>query len=95
MGLRLPSLRAGHDLRLLEGSAEFFPALVAAIDAALATRTRAEWAEIFRAQDVWWAPVNSIDEVIAEAKAAGLTGLDLQHTWPLTPADVASIRGRC
>ena len=34
----------------------------------------------------------SIDEVIRDAKAAGFTGLDLQHTWPLTPADVARIR---
>lgn len=30
----LPALRAGHRLQLLEGSREFFPALVAAIDAA-------------------------------------------------------------
>jgi len=34
MPMRLPALRTGHRLRLLEGSAEFFPALVAAIDAA-------------------------------------------------------------
>jgi glycerophosphoryl diester phosphodiesterase len=33
-----------------------------------------------------------IEDVIAEARAAGFTGLDLQHTWPLTPADVARIR---
>lgn len=43
--------------------------LVAAIDAALAARSRAEWAEIFRTQDVWWAPVNSIDEVIVDPQA--------------------------
>ena len=30
----LPPLRSGHELRLLQGAAEFFPALVAAIDAA-------------------------------------------------------------
>jgi glycerophosphoryl diester phosphodiesterase len=34
----------------------------------------------------------TIDEVIAQAKAAKFTGLDLQHTWPLTPADVKKIR---
>lgn len=34
----------------------------------------------------------TIDEVIAQAKAAKLTGLDLQHTWPLTPADVKKIK---
>lgn len=32
--MRLPALRTGHRLRLLEGSAEWFPALVAAIEAA-------------------------------------------------------------
>jgi glycerophosphoryl diester phosphodiesterase len=33
-----------------------------------------------------------IEDVIVEARAAGFTGLDLQYTWPLTPADVARIR---
>lgn len=33
----------------------------------------------------------TIDEVIAQARAARLTGLDLQYTWPLTPADVQKI----
>lgn len=45
------------------------PLLVAEIDAALTAKSRAEWAEVFRAQDVWWAPVNSIDEVIADPQA--------------------------
>ena len=43
--------------------------LVAEIDQATATRSRAEWAEIFRSNDVWWAPVNSIDEVIVDPQA--------------------------
>ncbi len=34
----------------------------------------------------------TIDEVIAQAKAAGLTGLDLQHTWPLSADDAKRIR---
>ncbi len=34
----------------------------------------------------------TLDEVIAEAKAAKLTGLDLQSTWPLTPADTKKIK---
>jgi glycerophosphoryl diester phosphodiesterase len=37
-------------------------------------------------------PQPTLDHVIAEAKAAKLTGLDLQHTWPLTAADVKKIR---
>lgn len=34
MAQRIPPLRTGHTLRLLEGSGQYFPALVAAIDAA-------------------------------------------------------------
>lgn len=34
----------------------------------------------------------TLDEVIDQAKAANLTGLDLQHTWPLTAADVKKIK---
>lgn len=34
----------------------------------------------------------SVDEMIRDAKAAKLTGLDLQHTWPLTPGDLKKIK---
>jgi glycerophosphoryl diester phosphodiesterase len=34
----------------------------------------------------------SVDEMIRDAKAANLTGLDLQHTWPLTDADLKKIK---
>lgn len=34
----------------------------------------------------------SVDTMIREAKAAGFTGLDLQHTWPLTKSDVKKIK---
>ncbi len=34
----------------------------------------------------------SIEEVIRDARSTGLTGLDLQHTWPLTPAEVKRVR---
>jgi glycerophosphoryl diester phosphodiesterase len=34
----------------------------------------------------------TVDTMIREAKAAKLTGLDLQHTWPLTKADVKKIK---
>jgi glycerophosphoryl diester phosphodiesterase len=37
-------------------------------------------------------PQPTLDAIIAQAKAAGLTGLDLQSTWPLTAADTAKIR---
>lgn len=37
-------------------------------------------------------PPPSIEELIATAKAAKFTGLDLQDTWPLTAADVKKIK---
>jgi len=44
--------------------------LIAQLDEIFATRTRAEWGEIFDAEiDLWWAPVQSIEEVIADPQA--------------------------
>ncbi len=37
-------------------------------------------------------PPPSVDDMIRRATDAGLTGLDLQHNWPLTPADTRKIR---
>ena len=41
-------------------------ALVSAIDALAARRTRDEWAAIFRRHDVWWAPINSVDDLLSD-----------------------------
>ena len=48
-------------------------ALIAELDVAFATRTRDEWADVFAEHDVWWAPVQSLAEVVADpqARAAG------------------------
>ena len=48
-------------------------ALIAEMDVAFAARTRDEWATIFAEHDVWWAPVQSLAEVVADpqARAAG------------------------
>ncbi|GAA5233185.1 CoA transferase [Verticiella sediminum] len=43
--------------------------LVAAIDAITAHRPRAEWAAIFARHDVWWAPINSVDELLEDPQA--------------------------
>ena len=43
--------------------------LIAELDAAFATRQLDEWAELFDANDVWWAPVQSIEEVIEDPQA--------------------------
>jgi crotonobetainyl-CoA:carnitine CoA-transferase CaiB-like acyl-CoA transferase len=44
-------------------------ALIAELDALFATRTRGEWTTAFDAHDVWWAPVNTADDVIADEQA--------------------------
>lgn len=39
---------------------------VGELDAAFATRTMAEWADEFARHDVWWDPVQNLDDVIAD-----------------------------
>lgn len=43
--------------------------LIAVLDEVFATRSREEWAERFDEHDVWWAPVQSIVDVIADPQA--------------------------
>jgi crotonobetainyl-CoA:carnitine CoA-transferase CaiB-like acyl-CoA transferase len=43
--------------------------LITALDEIFATRTREEWGERFDREDVWWAPVQTIDEVLADPQA--------------------------
>ncbi|MBI5948186.1 MAG: CoA transferase [Chloroflexi bacterium] len=68
-------------------------ALVAEIDAVMATRTLAEWAPIFDRENVWWAPVNTIEDVTKDpaAEAAGVfvevPGPDGPIRQVATPAD--------
>jgi len=45
-------------------------ALIALLDSVFATRPLAEWGARFDAEDVWWAPVQSPAEVIADPQAA-------------------------
>jgi crotonobetainyl-CoA:carnitine CoA-transferase CaiB-like acyl-CoA transferase len=45
------------------------PALVEELDRAFATKSMAEWAEVFDQNDVWWAPINSINEVLHDPVA--------------------------
>ena len=47
--------------------------LIATLDELFAERPMAEWVERFDTHDVWWAPINSIPDVIADpqARAAG------------------------
>jgi crotonobetainyl-CoA:carnitine CoA-transferase CaiB-like acyl-CoA transferase len=41
-------------------------ALVEELDRILATKTIAEWGPIFDRENVWWAPVNTIEQVISD-----------------------------
>jgi crotonobetainyl-CoA:carnitine CoA-transferase CaiB-like acyl-CoA transferase len=72
------------------------PALVEELDAVFATKPMAEWAEAFAANDVWWAPVNSINEVVQDpmVQAAGafveVPGPDGVLQSVATPADFSS-----
>ena len=44
-------------------------ALVAIFDATFARRTRDEWAAILDADGIWWAPVNSFEDLVSDAQA--------------------------
>ncbi len=68
--------------------------LIALLDETFATRPLAEWRPIFDAtEDFWWAPVQDLDEVMADeqARAAGafveVPDGDATTTFPATPAD--------
>jgi crotonobetainyl-CoA:carnitine CoA-transferase CaiB-like acyl-CoA transferase len=56
------------------GRRENCAALIAELDELFATRTFDEWVERFDAHDVWWAPVNTLRDVLADpqANAAGM-----------------------
>ncbi len=69
------------------------PALVDDLDQVFATKTMAEWGAILDRHNVWWAPVNSINEVPQDpvAQAAGaiveVEGPDGPVPMVATPAD--------
>jgi crotonobetainyl-CoA:carnitine CoA-transferase CaiB-like acyl-CoA transferase len=44
-------------------------ALVAIFDETFARRTRDEWAAILDADGIWWAPVNSFEDLVSDAQA--------------------------
>lgn len=69
------------------------PALVEELDNVFASRPMGDWAEAFAANNVWWAPVNSINEVVQDpvVQAAGafvdVPGPDGPTPMVATPAD--------
>jgi len=68
--------------------------LIASLDAIFATRTRDEWSRVFATEeDFWWAPVQSVEEVIADPQVGACGGIvdvpDGPSTtpFPATPVD--------
>ena len=66
--------------------------MIGLFDAAFATRTRDEWAEAFDREDVWWAPVQTTDEVLVDPQAwAGGGFLEV----PDGPSSVTMVNTPC
>lgn len=102
---------AGHpewidDPRFAEPAARAANAaeLIARLDAIFATKTREEWGAIFDAEhELWWAPVQSLDEVLQDPQAHAAGGFvevpDGVATTllPATPVDFhgTKIEHRC
>jgi crotonobetainyl-CoA:carnitine CoA-transferase CaiB-like acyl-CoA transferase len=68
--------------------------LITMLDDIFATKSREEWGEIFDAQEaLWWAPVQSLEEVLADEQVHAAGGLcevpdgDSTTLLPATPAD--------
>jgi crotonobetainyl-CoA:carnitine CoA-transferase CaiB-like acyl-CoA transferase len=61
----------GEDERFADGRGrrKNAPALVAELDAVFATRPRDEWTAAFDDHGVWWAPVNTLAEVLEDPQA--------------------------
>lgn len=72
---------------------EHGPELVKELDQIFATKTLAQWGEIFDRENVWWAPVNTLNDLVADpvAQEAGVfqqvEGPSGAVTFVATPAD--------
>ncbi len=69
-------------------------ALIAELDAVFASKTRDEWAKVFETEaELWWAPVQNLEEVIADPQAHAGGGFcevpdgDAAVLLPASPAD--------
>jgi crotonobetainyl-CoA:carnitine CoA-transferase CaiB-like acyl-CoA transferase len=68
--------------------------LIEELDAIFATKTREEWGKIFDAEiDMWWAPVQTTDEVLADPQVHAAGGFvdvpdgETTTKLPATPVD--------
>jgi crotonobetainyl-CoA:carnitine CoA-transferase CaiB-like acyl-CoA transferase len=74
--------------------------LIAMLDQIFATKTREEWGKIFDSvEDMWWAPVQSLEEVLADPQVRACGGLvevpdgATTTTFPATPVDFEGTPG--
>ncbi len=67
-------------------------ALVLAMDALVTQRARDEWAVIFRQHDVWWAPINSIDDIVVDPQVIAC-GAFVNVPVPIGEAAPAAFNG--
>jgi crotonobetainyl-CoA:carnitine CoA-transferase CaiB-like acyl-CoA transferase len=71
--------------------------LIAQLDAIFATKTREAWSEIFeRERDLWWAPVQNADEVLADPQvhaAGGFVEVPDGEGSTLLPATAVDFAG--
>ena len=80
----------------LEKRAENAAELIAMLDEIFRQKSRADWGKIFDAeQDMWWAPVQSIEEVLEDPQVRAAGGWvevpdgPTTTTLPSTPVDFA------
>jgi crotonobetainyl-CoA:carnitine CoA-transferase CaiB-like acyl-CoA transferase len=64
-----PDLVADERFAGAAGRAKNGPALVAALDDLFGAQPMAHWVERFDANDVWWAPINTVADVINDPQA--------------------------
>src|SRR5262249_19852032 len=72
-GIARPDLGDDPRFRGIKARRENAPVLVPLLDAIFATKDFDEWTKIFDRENVWWAPVQTPDEVAndAQVRAAG------------------------
>jgi crotonobetainyl-CoA:carnitine CoA-transferase CaiB-like acyl-CoA transferase len=64
-----PAWAADERFVTMRARREHASELIALLDELFAARTRDEWIEAFDANGVWWAPVNTPDDVLADPQA--------------------------
>jgi crotonobetainyl-CoA:carnitine CoA-transferase CaiB-like acyl-CoA transferase len=75
------------DMRVRRENAE---ALVRLLDDVFATRWLAEWGSIFDREGVWWAPVQTPDEVVADEQVRAAGGV---ATAPVSDGEAETVAG--